>query len=63
MPANLLFHTWFERVWQLLPDERIARLRNLVWLMVGICQCRSVHLRDTAEEFRAEPRSSASLDP
>ena len=48
MSANRLYHTWFERIRQLLPDERITRLRNLVWLMVGIYQSKSVHLSDVA---------------
>ena len=48
MSANRLYHTWFERIRQLRPDERITRLRNLTWLMVGIYQSRSVHLSDIA---------------
>ncbi len=51
MSANRLYHTWFERIRQLRPDERITRLRNLVWLMVGIHQSRSVHLSDIASKI------------
>ena len=51
MSANRLYHTWFERIRQLRPDERITRLRNLVWLMVGIYQSRSVHLSDIASKI------------
>ena len=51
MSANHLYHTWFERIRQLLPHERITRLRNIVWLMVGIYQSKSVHLSDVAGQI------------
>jgi hypothetical protein len=51
MSANRLYHTWFEQIRQLRPDERITRLRNLTWLMVGIYQSRSVHLSDVASKI------------
>ena len=51
MSANRLYYTWFERIRQLRPDERITRLRNLAWLMVGIYQSRSVHLSDVASKI------------
>ena len=34
-----------DMVRDLRPTERISRLQNLVWLLVGICQSRLVHLR------------------
>ncbi len=46
--VNQLYHTWFQRVRQMWPVERRTRLRNLVWLMVGIYQSRSVHLSKVA---------------
>jgi hypothetical protein len=46
--VNRLYHTWIRRVRQLWPDERITRLRNIVWLMLGIYQSRSVHLSKVA---------------
>jgi len=48
MSTNRLYHTWIERIRQLLPDERITRLRNFAWLIVGIYQSKSVHLSDIA---------------
>jgi len=51
MSGNCLYHTWFEQIQQLLPDERITRLRNFVWLMVGIYQSKSVHLGDIASKI------------
>lgn len=51
MSANRLYHTWFEQIRQVLPDERITRVRNFVWLMVGIYQSKSVHLSDIASKI------------
>lgn len=42
MPINYLYHTWFQRIQQLRPDQRITQIRNFVWLIVGIYQSRSV---------------------
>ena len=42
MPTNTLYHTWFHRIQELRPDQRITQIRNFVWLMVGIYQSRSV---------------------
>jgi hypothetical protein len=44
MPINTLYHTWIMRIRQLQPMERITRIRNLAWLIVGIHQSRSVYL-------------------
>lgn len=44
MPINELYHTWIMRIRQLQPTERITRIRNFAWLMVGIHQSRSVYL-------------------
>lgn len=51
MSGNRLYHTWFEQIRQLRPDERITRVRNFVWLMVGIYQSKSVHLSDIASKI------------
>jgi hypothetical protein len=44
MPTNTLYHTWIQRIQELQPDQRITRVRNFAWLMVGIYQSRSVCL-------------------
>lgn len=44
MPINKLYHTWIMRIRQLRPNERITRIRNITWMMVGIYQSRSVNL-------------------
>jgi len=48
MSINRLYHTWFQRIEQLWPDLRVTQVRNLAWLLVGMCQSRSVHLNDIA---------------
>ncbi len=48
MSTNQLYHIWFERITQLRPGERITRVRNFVWLVVGIFQSKSVHLSQVA---------------
>ena len=35
MSINQLCYTWLEELEQLRPGERITRLRNLAWLIVG----------------------------
>jgi hypothetical protein len=44
MPINNLYHTWFQRIQQLRPGQRITQVRNFVWLIIGIYQSRSVCL-------------------
>jgi hypothetical protein len=43
MRINQLYHNWMTQISQLRPNERITRVRNLVWLMVGIFESKSVH--------------------
>jgi hypothetical protein len=44
MPANRLYHTWFDRIRQLSSTARKTTIRNFTWLLVGIYLSRSVHL-------------------
>jgi len=48
MSTNHLYHTWFNWIEQLRPDERVTRLRNLTWLLVGIYRSKAVHLSKVA---------------
>ena len=48
MPTNQLYHTWMRQICELRPGERVTRLRNFVWLIVGVYQSRSVHLSKVA---------------
>lgn len=51
MSANHLYHTWFQRIQQLRPQERVTRLRSFAWITVGILLSRSVHLSRIAEKI------------
>ena len=42
MPINRQYDTWFERIRELRPHQRVTQVRNFVWLLVGIHQSRSV---------------------
>ena len=51
MPINQLYHTWFQRLRQLRPTERVTRLRTAAWMLTGIFESRSVHLRRIADKI------------
>lgn len=51
MPTQELYHTWNNLISFLLPGERISRKRNLVSLLTGLYQSRSVHLSKIAEKI------------
>jgi len=51
MPITRLYHTWMNKILQLLPGERITRVRNLAWLLAGIYQSKSVHLSKVASKI------------
>jgi hypothetical protein len=57
MSINRLYHTWFDRIKQLRPGERITRLRNVAWLLVGIYRSKSVHLSKVALEIPGTAKS------
>ena len=38
MPITKIYHTWKNKISQLLPKERITRVQNLSWLLAGILQ-------------------------
>ena len=43
MSINRLYNTWFSRIEQLRSGEHIARLRNFVWLLIGIYEFTTGH--------------------
>lgn len=51
MSTNRLYHNWIQRIRQLRPSERITRVRNMAWLMIGILQSKSVHLSCIANKI------------
>lgn len=54
MPTTTLYHTFFSRLRQMRPMERITRLRNLAWMMTGIFLSKSVHLSQIALKIPGE---------
>jgi hypothetical protein len=54
MPINSLYHTWFGRIRELRPGQRITQVRAFVWLLVGIFNSRSVNLSRIAERIPGE---------
>jgi len=56
MSAPELYHTWFRKIRKLWPTERVTRLRNLTWMLVGMYQSRSVHLQEMAAKLPLEVR-------
>lgn len=51
MSINQLYDTLRLRMKQLRPYERATRLRNMVWMMIGILRSKSVHLSKVATEI------------
>jgi len=51
MWVNCVYHTWFERIRQQRPEERVTRLRNFAWIAAGVLGSRSVHLSRIAEKI------------
>jgi hypothetical protein len=56
MSVNILYHTWYKQIAQLLKGERITRIRNFTWLVVGIQVSRSVHLSRIAAKLPGKMR-------
>jgi len=51
MPTNTLYHTWFLRIRELRPQQRITQIRAFTWLLAGIIQSRSVNLSRVAAKI------------
>lgn len=56
MPINRQYHTWFQRIRELRPGQRVTQIRNFVWLLVGIHQSRSVTLSRIAGKIPGEAK-------
>jgi hypothetical protein len=46
-----LYDTWRKQLHQLTPDRCESRLQNMLWLIVGIFLCKSVHLTKVASKL------------
>ena len=51
MSITNLYNTWMSKIKQMLPGERITRIRVLAWLVAGIFESKSVHLSKVASKI------------
>jgi hypothetical protein len=51
MPIPELYHIFSQMLTRLRPGERVTRIRNLSWLLVGLYESRSVHLSKVADKI------------
>ncbi len=51
MPIPELYHTCRKMLHKLRPEERVTRVRNFSWLMVGLYESRDIHLSKIAEKI------------
>ena len=51
MTINQPYDTWFKRIRQLRPNERVTRVRNMAQLLHGIFERKSVHLSQVATKI------------
>ena len=51
MPINKTYDTWFRRICELRPGQRITQIRSFVWLLIGIYLSRSVNLSRVANKI------------
>lgn len=56
MKINQLYDKWLKQIMQMRPEERITRVRNMAWLIVGIFASKSVHLSKVAMKIPGSAR-------
>jgi hypothetical protein len=56
MPTSKIYNTLKKQIMQLRPGERITRIRNITWLMVGIYQSQSVCLSRAARKIQSKAK-------
>lgn len=61
MSVNQVYHTWFHRIRQMRPGERVTRVRNMAWLIVGILASHSVHLSRVASKIPGQAVLNSSV--
>jgi len=61
MSANRIYNTWLKRIRQLMPKERVTRLRNFARVNAGILASRSVHLRRIAEKMPGTATTNSKI--
>jgi hypothetical protein len=51
MSACHLYDTWIRTIHELLPQERVTRVRNVAWMIIGLYLNQSVHLSNMARKL------------
>ena len=54
MPITVLYHIWKKKLHELLPHERITRLRTFAWLLAGLYTSKSIHQSKMAAKIPGE---------
>lgn len=62
MSAHRLYDSWFKRICELLPAERITRVRNVAWMIVGLYLSQSIHLSCMARRLPFMARLTSITD-
>lgn len=62
MSAYSLYDTWNRAIRELLPRERITRVRNIVWMIVGLYLSQSVHLSAIASKLPCRAKLTSTTD-
>ena len=59
MPITQLYHTWIQRILELHPQERMTRVSNFAWLLIGIFESRSVYLSRIAGKIPGQAKRTS----
>ena len=62
MSACHLYDTWFRRIRKLLPTERVTRVSNVAWMIVGLFMNESVHLSCIARRLPLTAKLTSITD-
>lgn len=62
MSAHHLYATWVGKIRELLPGERVTRVRNVAWMIVGLYLSQSVHLSGMARKLPMAAKLTSTTD-
>ena len=62
MSAHQLYDTWDRTIQEMLPHERVTRVRNLTWMIVGLQLGQSVHLSAMARKLPLTAKLNSTTD-
>ena len=57
MAITRLYHTCKDKIQQVLPQERITRVRMMSWFVAGLFMSSSIHLSHIAREIPGENKN------